>query len=129
MVLWNVRSLGLTGSKLEKVLEMCNISVNKNAIHGDKSAVAPGGVRIGTPAMTTRGFTESDFEVVAGFLDDAAMIAKNVQDVSGKKLVDFMRTLHHEGPFLNQISALRGEVENFASDFPMPGPVDLGPLP
>ena len=66
LVLWNVRELGLTGSKLEKLLERVSISVNKNAIHGDKSAVAPGGVRLGTPAMTTRGLTETDFDTVAG---------------------------------------------------------------
>merc|ERR1712146_675850 len=70
IVLWNVRSLGLTGSKLEKLLERCNISVNKNAIAGDRSAIAPGGVRLGTPAMTTRGLTEADFDTVASFLSE-----------------------------------------------------------
>lgn len=130
LVLWNVRGLGLTGSKLEKLLEMISISVNKNAIPGDKSALAPGGVRLGTPAMTTRGLTEADFETVADFLEKTAKLATTVQEASGKKLSDFVSALNDEGqPFYGQVQALRDEVEEFASKFPMPGPVDLGPLP
>ena len=43
------------GAKLERILDMIHITVNKNAVVGDVSAVTPGGVRLGTPAMTTRG--------------------------------------------------------------------------
>ncbi len=60
-MLWDLRPLGLTGSKVEKVLEEMNITLNKNAVHGDVSAMSPGGVRIGTPAMTSRGLKEADF--------------------------------------------------------------------
>ena len=65
LVLWDLRALGLTGSKLEKLCDAAGISLNKNAVVGDRSAAAPGGVRIGTPAMTTRGMGEADFEQVA----------------------------------------------------------------
>jgi glycine hydroxymethyltransferase len=84
-VLWDVRPQGMTGSKLEKLFEIvryqrsivysdllteqCSISVNKNAIYGDVSALAPGGVRLGAPAMTSRGLKEGDFVKVAEFLD------------------------------------------------------------
>jgi len=44
------------------VLELANIAANKNTIPGDKSAFVPGGLRVGTPAMTSRGLLESDFE-------------------------------------------------------------------
>lgn len=43
---------------------MCNkvqITLNKNSVPGDKSALVPGGMRLGTPAMTTRGLREEDF--------------------------------------------------------------------
>ena len=51
---------------MEKVLELASISVNKNAVYGDTSALSPGGVRLGTPALTSRGLTENDMAVVAG---------------------------------------------------------------
>jgi len=42
-------------------LSLCSISVNKNAIYGDTSGLNPGGIRLGTPAMTSRGLKEDDF--------------------------------------------------------------------
>ena len=72
LVLWDLRPLGLTGSKMEKLCDAVAITLNKNAVHGDKSAMTPGGVRIGTPALTTRGLREAEFETVAAFLDRAA---------------------------------------------------------
>merc|ERR1711953_800646 len=65
LVLWDVRPHGLTGGKVEKVCEAASISLNRNAVHGDASALSPGGVRIGSPAMTTRGFGTEDFKKVA----------------------------------------------------------------
>merc|ERR1711879_598223 len=87
-VLWDLRPHGLTGSKVEKVCEMASISLNRNAVHGDASALSPGGVRVGAPAMTTRGCTEEDFKTIAGFLDKCCQIALKVQESHGKKLVD-----------------------------------------
>ena len=55
-----------------QVLDLVAISLNKNSVPGDKSAVVPGGVRIGSPALTTRGFVESDFVHVADFFDRRA---------------------------------------------------------
>ncbi|KAJ6391579.1 hypothetical protein OIU77_025537 [Salix suchowensis] len=53
---------------------MCHITLNKSAIFGDNGAICPGGVRIGTPAMTSRGCLEADFETIADFLHKAAQI-------------------------------------------------------
>ncbi len=50
--------------------DACHITLNKNAVVGDQSAMNPGGVRIGTPAMTSRGLKEQDFERVADFLHE-----------------------------------------------------------
>merc|ERR1719410_3294017 len=50
LVLWDLRPHGLTGGKVEKVCEAASISLNRNAVHGDASALSPGGVRIGSPA-------------------------------------------------------------------------------
>merc|ERR1711937_855244 len=89
LVLLDLRPLGLTGSKVEKVCELAEISVNRNAVHGDVSALSPGGVRIGTPAMTTRGCTEADFATIADFIDRCIQICLKVQAEKGKKLKDF----------------------------------------
>ena len=117
LLLWDVRPLGLTGSKIEKVCDLINISLNKNTVHGDKSAQSPGGVRIGTPALTTRGLKEADFKKVAGFLDRAVKISLDVQKSSGKKLKDFVAAL----PNNKDIPVLAHEVAQFATSFPMPG--------
>merc|ERR1712125_41402 len=89
LVLWDLRPHGLTGSKVEKVCECASISLNRNAVHGDASALSPGGVRIGSPAMTTRGCGEAEFKQIAEFLHRCCMIALKVQEQKGKKLKDF----------------------------------------
>merc|ERR1711985_6184 len=118
LVLLDVRPYGLTGSKVEKVCELAAISVNRNAVHGDVSALSPGGVRIGTPAMTTRGCTEADFAIIANFIDRSIQICLRVQKQKGKKLKDFQNGLEENA----EIKALKHEVEEWASKFGYPEP-------
>eukprot|EP01147_Barroeca_monosierra_P010736 gene10736-2826_t len=117
LVLWDLRPHGVTGSKMEKVCDKVEITLNKNAILGDRSALAPGAVRIGTPALTTRGFNEEHFRQVARFLDQALKIAIEIQNEVGKPLKDFLPALENN-PKLNQ---LHKDVSDFASQFPLPG--------
>merc|ERR1712205_17872 len=117
LVLWDLRPHGLTGSKVEKVCEMASISLNRNAVHGDASALSPGGVRIGTPAMTTRGCGAAEFKKIAGFLSRCCEISVNIQKEKGKKLKDFEAGL--EGN--KDIAALKAEVEAWAIKFGYPG--------
>ncbi len=65
----DLRSVGLNGSKGERVLEEISIAVNKNTCPGDKSALNPSGIRIGTPALTSRNFKQEDILKVADFID------------------------------------------------------------
>ena len=53
--------------------------MNKNAVAGDVNAIAPGGVRLGAPALTSRGFKEADFEKIAEFLDRVVKISVSIQ--------------------------------------------------
>ncbi|CAN4107176.1 unnamed protein product [Withania somnifera] len=117
LVLWDLRPLGLTGNKVEKLCDLCNITVNKNAVFGDSSALAPGGVRIGTPAMTSRGLVEKDFEQIAEFLHRAVTITLNIQKEYGKLLKDFNKGLVNN----KEIEELKADVEKFSSSFDMPG--------
>ena len=79
MVLIDVKhSFGITGKKLEKLLDEVNITVNKNAIPFDEEKPAyTSGIRLGTPAMTTRGFHEEDFKKVALWISRVAHDPEN----------------------------------------------------
>ncbi|KAK7302410.1 hypothetical protein RJT34_13299 [Clitoria ternatea] len=116
LILWDLRPLGLTGKLYEKVCEACHITLNKIAIFGDNGTITPGGVRIGTPAMTSRGCLEADFETMAEFLFRSAQIASLLQREHGKlqkstSMVESNR----------DIVELRARVEAFATQFAMPG--------
>ena len=102
---------GLTGSKVETALDEVHITLNKNTIIGDKSAVTPGGVRMGTPACTTRGYTEKDFEEVARFIDETFKVSLAIQESKGKKLSDFKVGLETSP----QIKAIAAEVHKFST--------------
>ncbi len=68
ILLVNMKPLGLTGAQAELALERAYISVNKNTLVGDTSALNPSGIRIGTPAITTRGLKEEDMAWVADLI-------------------------------------------------------------
>ena len=129
IILWDVKSTtGLTGSKVERLLELASITANKNSIPGDTSAINPGGVRLGTPALTSRGFGAKDFDRVAEFLHRGCQLAAKVQDEAmqdssnGKVLLrDFEKKLREDPSFRSELGQLRNEVEDFASGFKMPG--------
>jgi len=117
LLLWDLRPKGLTGSKIEKLLDYCNITVNKNAIYGDKSALSPGGVRLGTNALTTRRMEEKEMAQVAVFLDRACTIAIRIQGEVGKKLVGFEAACKTD----EELAGLSKEVMEFAKTFYIPG--------
>lgn len=119
LALIDLRPKKVGGAQCERVLELGSIALNKNTVPGDKSALVPGGMRLGTPALTTRGFEESDMQTVAQFIDRGVKIAKEVQTKAGnKKMKDFTTALEsQEWP---ELTALRSDVEAFASKFPLP---------
>jgi glycine hydroxymethyltransferase len=117
LILWDLRPLGLTGSKMEKLFDKVHITLNKNSVHGDVSAMTPGAIRVGTPAMTTRGLVEADFEQVADLLHRGVQIALEIQNTSGKKLVDFVNALDTHP----KLPELKAEVEAFSRKYFMPG--------
>ncbi|HQT91873.1 MAG TPA: serine hydroxymethyltransferase [Candidatus Kryptobacter bacterium] len=70
LMLVDMRNKNVTGKDAEKALEQSGITVNKNMVpFDDKSPMITSGIRIGTPAVTTRGFREDDMATVAGFID------------------------------------------------------------
>ncbi|KAK2738820.1 Serine hydroxymethyltransferase, cytosolic [Onygenales sp. PD_40] len=111
----------LDGARVEAVLEQINIACNKNSIPGDKSALTPGGIRIGAPAMSSRGMGEEDFKRIAHYIDTAIKLCKKVQSELPKeanKLKDFKAKVASDT--VPEILSLRKEVSDWASTFPLP---------
>ena len=122
LVLFNLKNRGIDGSRVERVMELSHIAANKNTVPGDVSALVPGGIRMGTPALTSRGFTEDDFEKVAEYFDHAVQLAVKAKAATkGKKLVDFKNTLETNEEIKQEIANLKHEVEEFAKTFPTIG--------
>lgn len=117
----DMRSVGLNGSKAEKVLEEVSIAVNKNTCPGDKSALTPSGIRIGTPALTSRNLKEADFLQVADFIDQGFKLAVEINKAAaGNTLKDFKEKMNDE-TFKAKIKELKEKIEAFAVAYPMPG--------
>lgn len=76
MFLVDLRNKGITGAKAEKILESISIACNKNTVPGDKSALNCSGIRLGTPALTTRGLVEKDIDKVVDFIHRGAYVLK-----------------------------------------------------
>jgi glycine hydroxymethyltransferase len=93
-------SKNITGKEAEKALEKVGISINKNMIPFDpRKPLDPSGIRLGTPALTTRGCGEGDMRTVADLMDEA--LAHREDEVA--------------------LGAIRKKVREFSLRFPVPG--------
>ena len=100
LMLCDVTPLGLTGSIAEKALDKAGITVNKNMIPFDqRKALDPSGIRIGTPAITTRGMKEAEMQRVGAWI---LQVLKNAADDS-------------------VLARVRTEIAQFCQAFPVPG--------
>ena len=121
MVLVDLRPNAIDGARIEAVLEQVNIACNKNSVPGDKSALTPGGIRIGAPAMTTRGLSEKDFKRIASYIDRCIKIAKDTQASLPKeanKQKDFKAKI--ASGEIPEVNELRKEISEWAITFPLP---------
>merc|ERR1719510_329215 len=98
LLLIDLRSKGVNGNKAEIICEHASIVLNKNTVPGDKSAMSPNGLRVGAPAMTSRGLVEEDFVKIGDFIGEAVDVAVKVQKQSGPKLAEFRRVLRESPP-------------------------------
>ncbi len=101
----DVSEKGINGVQAQKALDLVGITVNKNSIPFDKGTTfKPSGIRIGTPAVTTRGMKQADVEQVAVYIDRCLCILAAQPDA----------------PDTDAIEALAKEVTAFNASFPMP---------
>uniref|UniRef100_A0A452HJ95 glycine hydroxymethyltransferase n=1 Tax=Gopherus agassizii TaxID=38772 RepID=A0A452HJ95_9SAUR len=120
LVLVDLRPKGIDGARAERVLELVSITANKNTCPGDKSALTPGGLRLGAPALTSRRFREADFQKVVAFIDEGISIGLEAKSKT-TKLQDFKSFLLSDAATQSRLADLRQRVETFARSFPMPG--------
>ena len=86
-MLIDLRNKGVTGKIAEKALVDAGITVNKNMVpFDDKSPFVTSGIRIGTPAITTRGLQENDMEAVATYIDEALSNVENEEKIRSIQL-------------------------------------------
>ncbi len=94
MMLIDLRNKNITGRDAEKALGKAGITVNKNMVpFDDKSPFVTSGIRIGTPAVTTRGLKENDMLLIAELIDEAIRNAKNENrlEIIAEKVKTFMQ--------------------------------------
>ena len=98
LMLIDLRNKNLTGKKAQETLDKAHITLNKNAVpFDDKSPFVTSGIRVGVPAVTTRGMKEEHMETVVGMIDKVLM---NADDEA-------------------VIGAVKAEVRNFMQQFPL----------
>lgn len=130
LVLLDLKDRGIDGARVERVLELVGVASNKNTVPGDISAMKPGGLRMGSPAMTTRGLQPEDFVRIADIVDRAVTISldldqKAINDAEAQKIKN-PRSLKAffefigDGNEIREIVELRQEVEKWIGTFGLP---------
>jgi glycine hydroxymethyltransferase len=98
LMLIDLRNKNITGKKAQETLDLAHITLNKNAVpYDDKSPFVTSGIRVGVPAITTRGLKEADMETVVGLIDRVLM---NIDDKA-------------------TIEAVKNDVKSLMSSFPL----------
>ncbi len=107
LMLIDLRNKGITGKKAQETLDKAHITLNKNAVpFDDKSPFVTSGIRVGVPAVTTRGLKEKEMEIIVGMIDNVLM---NIDD-------------NHV------IESVKTEVKNFMKQFPLYSEKENGAL-
>jgi len=115
LMLVDLRNKGISGGKVEKILEYVGISVNKNTIPGDVSALNPSGIRIGTPAITTRGLKEVEMVYLADILNRVINIGTKIQTEHNPKTIKEF-TEHFKQ--CTELEAIHCEITTWMMKFP-----------
>jgi glycine hydroxymethyltransferase len=98
LMLIDLRNKGVSGKVAEEALDEASITCNKNSVpNDDKSPLVTSGIRLGTPAMTTRGMKEADMKTIGQFID------RVIQNTSNE----------------SELKAIGNEVKEFTSSFPL----------
>lgn len=111
LILVNVKdSYDIDGKIYEKALDEVGLTLNANSLPNDKSAAfRPSGVRLGTPAITTRGLSEKEMGLIAGWMKEVALICQKT------------KTEENLSTYAKSLAKIRDEVRTLALSYPVPG--------
>jgi glycine hydroxymethyltransferase len=93
LMLIDLRNKNISGKKAQETLDRAHITLNKNSVpYDDKSPFVTSGMRVGVPAITTRGMVEADMQFIANAIDNVLMNADDEKVIAavGKEVHEFM---------------------------------------
>jgi glycine hydroxymethyltransferase len=103
LMLIDLRNKNINGKESQEALDSAGITVNKNAVpYDDKSPLITSGIRIGTPAVTTRGMKEPEMEIIAGLIDRALSNLKDEKVI--KQVSEDAKSLCAKFPLYAELS-------------------------
>ncbi|MFH1894650.1 MAG: serine hydroxymethyltransferase [Patescibacteria group bacterium] len=109
------------GVFLQDALDMAGITVNKNTIPGDLSPFYPSGVRLGTPAITTRDMREEEMKIIAGFIAGVADLIKGYQLPENKEeRGEYFKKFRQDMENNETIKKIKQQVFDLSKKFPIP---------
>lgn len=121
LIVANLRNLqfdgqkfNLPGSLASSVLDFIGISINKNSLPDDKSAVEPSGIRIGSCSITCRGFQPEDVHKIATVIVEILKYSEKFIELSPKKVFDLMKEDAH-------LLQIKRQIKEIANKYPIPG--------
>lgn len=115
MILVSLQNKGVLGDEVYNLLDAGDVTCNQYTVKGTCHTARPDGLRLGTPAMTTRGFTEQDFRRVGDIVDEFVRLTLQIKG-SGSDLAQFkLRMLDQDN--CDEITRLRKKVNDFCKPF------------
>lgn len=124
LILWDLKNYGFgMGYQAHIALEMVNIFVNKNAVPGEKvSPFYPSGIRLGTPALTSRDMKEAEMKKIASWIKQALEEIRGMDTPQQKELrSEHIKQVKLKLAKNKNLIKIKQEVEKFASKYPVPG--------
>ncbi|KAL6120571.1 mel-32 [Nucleospora cyclopteri] len=104
---------GLTGDEMQSVFDQVDVSINKNCLPTDTRPLKPSAIRIGTPAMTTRGAKEEDFKMIAILMEKTIKTGIRLKNKGEENFIDEIQKSE-------ELKSIKKEVNDFVSQFPIP---------
>jgi glycine hydroxymethyltransferase len=119
IVLWDIRPLSISSHLLQTLFEKVDISVNKNSIFGDTSAFNPGGIRLGTPTVTTIGMKEQHMRLIADMINLTVAIGHKINKImkenKSNTLLSCEEVISNDEGIETDIANIRREVHSLRS--------------